>query len=152
MKRGIKKIKEKISLKFKIRPFFTHARKEATGVSPWSFTQDFFKNSVVHWLLLALTILIAINWIIPVIFISRNELYSIILHYNVYLGVDLIGEWWRIYLVPAIGTFIVLLNSFLAWRFYARKERIASYILLIAALMVQLSSAVAIASVILINR
>ena len=137
IKTCLKKIKEKISLKFKIRPFFT---------------QDFFRNSVIHWLSLALVILIIINWIVSAIFINYNELYSIILHYNVYLGVDFIGEWWRIYLIPAIGTFIALLNFFLAWRFYAQKERIAAYVLLIAAFMVQLISAIAIASVILINR
>lgn len=137
MKYGIEKIKKTISLKFKIRPFFA---------------QGFFKNSIIHWLLLVLIILIVANWIILTILIDHERDYSIILHYNVYLGVDLVGEWWRAYLVPIVGTFTALLNSFLAWWFYFQEERIASYILLITAIMIQLGSAIAIAGILMINH
>ncbi|HCJ52363.1 MAG TPA: hypothetical protein DHV25_01420 [Candidatus Kerfeldbacteria bacterium] len=32
------------------------------------------------------------------------------LHYNVYYGIDLIGEWWRVYSMAAVGIAIVVLN------------------------------------------
>lgn len=34
----------------------------------------------------------------------------VILRYNSYLGVDLLGVWWQIFLVPAVTYFFVLVN------------------------------------------
>jgi len=135
-KNNEKKNQENASLKFKIRPFFN---------------QGFFGNNIVRCILLALAVLDIANWITLAIFINSGRSYSIILHYNVYFGVDLVGEWWQSYLAPATATVLTLLNVFLAWRFYEKKERIASYVLLLASIMIQLSSAIAVASVVLIN-
>ncbi|MDP1619865.1 MAG: hypothetical protein Q8M12_02610 [bacterium] len=83
-------------------------------------------------------------WIQPVAF-------PIILHYNVYFGVDLVGGYRQVYILPLIGFILFLINSSLSIYFYGQKERIASYILLIAVLMIQLSLVVASTSIILIN-
>ena len=136
MKNSNRKFEKIASLKFKIRPFFS---------------QGFFGNNIIRCSLLALIILDIANWIGLAIFINSSRSYSIILHYNVYFGVDLVGEWWQSYLAPAVATFLTLLNIFLAWRFYEKKEKIASYILLMASVMIQLSSAIAVISVVLIN-
>ncbi len=133
------KIKEEkdASLKFKIRRFFS---------------RGFLGNNIVRFSLLALLFLNAANWIVLTVFFAGNsQSFFSILHYNVYFGVDLVGEWWQAYSVPSIATFLVLLNVFLAWRFYEGKERVASYALLMASLMLQISSAIATASIILIN-
>lgn len=136
MKDNNKKIARKTSLKFKIRSFFN---------------QGFLGNNIIRGILIALAVLDIVNWIAIAVFIDSSRSYSVILHYNVYFGVDLIGEWRQAYLAPAVATALTLLNIFLARRFYEKKERIASYILLIASIMIQLSSAIAVASVILIN-
>jgi len=136
MEDNSKKNARKTSLKFKVRSFFN---------------QGFLGNNIIRGILIALAVLDIVNWIAIAVFIDSSRSYSVILHYNVYFGVDLIGEWQQAYLAPAVATALTLLNIFLARRFYEKKERIASYILLIASIMIQLSSAIAVASVILIN-
>lgn len=36
------------------------------------------------------------------------------LHYNIYFGIDLVGEWWFLYMLPAIGVILLLLNALIA--------------------------------------
>lgn len=114
------------------------------------FMQDYFCNAIVLWLL-ALSFLVNVaNWVILRVFVQPVD-FPIILHYNVYFGVDVLDDWKKVYLVPLIGFFLLIINTFLGLYFYQNKERIASYILAIANLMIQLSLLVAAASVILIN-
>lgn len=114
------------------------------------FTHDFFKNSIVHWILIAAIFLNLINWALILVYIRPVD-FPIILHYNVYLGVDLIGGWWQVYLLPSIGVIILLGNTLLAFWLFVQQERIASYILLLAALIIQFSLIIASASIIAIN-
>lgn len=74
----------------------------------------------------------------------------IILHYNVYFGVDAIGDWRNIFLMPALAAAILLANAVLS-RFFYYKERLASYLFAGMALLVQLLMMVGLGSVILIN-
>lgn len=114
------------------------------------FAKEYFENLIVLWLLgIGLFVNLAI-WTALVIFIKPVD-FPIILHYNVYFGVDMIGNWKEIFSLPSIGLFLLILNSFLALFFYEKKEKIASYILLIASVMVQINLAIAITSLILIN-
>ncbi|MDR3559743.1 MAG: hypothetical protein P4L62_03755 [Candidatus Pacebacteria bacterium] len=111
---------------------------------------DFFLNHIVLWLLLFGIITNAADWTILLVFMNRLDA-DVILHYNVYFGVDMLGNWKLAFMMPAVGLVLFLVNAFLADYFYRNKERIASYILLLAALMVQLSLIVASAAVIMIN-
>lgn len=112
--------------------------------------RDFFKSHIAIWLLIFGFFANMINWIILWIWIEPVE-FPIILHYNVYFGVDSVGDYKQVYILPFIGLILFLINLFLAMYFYAQKERIASYVLLMGTLMIQLSLIVASASVILIN-
>lgn len=114
------------------------------------FTRDYWRGSIVRWLLAASFLANVINWLILIIFV-RPTVSTIILHYNVYFGVDAMGYWKWVYLLPGIGLFLLLINNFLAMYFYSNKERIASYVMLIAALMIQFSLIIASISVIIIN-
>ncbi len=114
------------------------------------FKKEYFENIFVLWLLgIGLFINIA-NWIVLVVFIKPVD-FPIILHYNVYFGVDMIGDWKRVFLLPLIGLFLYILNSFLSLFFYEKKERIAGHILLIANIIIQINLIIATASLILIN-
>lgn len=53
---------------------------------------------------------------------------SIFLHYNVLFGVDLIGPWFHVYLVPLLGFVILLVNAIIAWLLFQR-DRFFLYIL-----------------------
>lgn len=124
-----------ISLKAKIRRFFA---------------QEYFRSHIIRWLLVFIGVANLANWAALKIFIQPVDL-PIILHYNVYFGVDMLGDWKNLFLLPSVGLILFLTNFFLSIYFYRRKERIASYLLLMAALMIQLSLIVASASVIIIN-
>jgi len=124
-----------IGLKLKIRSFFHQA---------------YFRSHIVIWLLALSMVSNAANWIILMVWIKPVD-FPIILHYNVYFGVDLIGGYGQVYLLPLIGLILFIINLILSIYFYKQKERIASYILLMAMLMIQLSLIVASISVILIN-
>ena len=41
---------------------------------------------------------------------------TITLHYNIFFGIDLIGVWYKVFVIPAIGTVIFFTNFFLAYR------------------------------------
>ena len=112
--------------------------------------REFFRNRIILWLLASNLILNLINWIAIIIFINRLDV-GIILHYNVYFGVDEIGDWKQAFLSPIIGLILFALNMALAVYFFEKKERIASYILLIASLMAQVNLMIAAVSVIMIN-
>ncbi len=114
------------------------------------FRQEYFQSHIVIWLLILSGITNIINWLILRIWVQPVD-FSIILHYNVYFGVDSIGDYRQVYVLPFIGLILWGINFMLSLYFYQQKERIASYILLIAMLMVQLSLIVAATSVILIN-
>lgn len=56
----------------------------------------------------------------------------IFLHYNIYFGVDLIGPWWRIYLLPLTGVLALFINFIISAIIYD-KEKILSYFLMVIA-------------------
>ncbi len=114
------------------------------------FHQAYFKSHIVVWLLILSLTANIIDWLILKIWIKPVD-FSIILHYNVYFGVDQIGNYRQVYLLPIIGLLLFAINLVLSMFFYEQKKRIASYILLMAILMIQLSLIVASMSQILIN-
>src|SRR4030042_5829024 len=65
----------------------------------------------------------------------------VIIHYNIYFGVDEIGNWKSIFLMPALSTAILFVNAVLS-RFFYYKERLVSYLFAAMALLVQLLMAV----------
>lgn len=111
---------------------------------------EFFKNAIIHWLLAGAFFLNVAIWILLAIFIRPVD-FKIIFHYNVYFGVDLIGDWWQPYILPAMGLVFLVVNLGLAFRFYQQRERIAAYILLLASLMIQVGLLIASAAIVVIN-
>jgi hypothetical protein len=114
------------------------------------FKQEFFKNKVVLWIIASSLALNLANWVTLGIFIKPVDS-SIILHYNVYFGVDMVGSWKAVFFLPGIGLLLFFVNFFLALYFYKKIERIACHILLMAGLMTQTSLLIASLSIIFIN-
>ena len=52
----------------------------------------------------------------------------IFLHYNIYFGVDLIGEWYRLYFMPLLGIAILCVNIVLSIFIKKRDSSIRSFI------------------------
>lgn len=114
------------------------------------FIQEYFKSAIVVWLLVSSFAANLANWIILKILIQPVD-FPIILHYNVYFGVDLKENYQQVFGIPLIGLFLFLTNVALSLYVYKRGERIASYLLLMAALMIQINLIVYSLSIILIN-
>jgi len=112
--------------------------------------KEYLSNPIIVWLIIIAVGINVANWISLVIFVKPVDL-PIILHYNVYFGVDMMGSWKQVYFLPSLGLLLFLINFLFSVYFYKQKERIASYILLIAALMIQISVLIAAISVIIIN-
>lgn len=74
----------------------------------------------------------------------------IILHYNIYFGVDVVGNWKSLFFMPTLALGMLLLNLGLA-RFFYYKERLIAYLFAGTALILQLLMAVGVISAILIN-
>ena len=112
--------------------------------------KEFFRSKIVLWLLALNVVANIVNWVAIAIFINRLD-GEIILHYNVYFGVDSMGDWHRIFILPVIGIILFVFNVVLAIYFHIKKERIASYILLLASFMAQINLIIAAASILMIN-
>jgi len=50
------------------------------------------------------------------------------LHYNIYYGIDLIGNWYKIFYIPFFGLLIIFINFIFSSIIYGR-EKIISYFL-----------------------
>ena len=74
----------------------------------------------------------------------------LILHYNVYFGIDAIGDWRSIYLMPGLALVFLLVNAVLS-RFFFYKEKFVSYLFALMAFVVQALMAIGLASVLMIN-
>lgn len=110
----------------------------------------YFQSRIVCWLLFFSAFINLVDWLALQFFLRSGE-NPIILHYNVYFGVDWRGLPKEAFFLPLIGLILLAIDFFLAFYFYARKERIAAYIILMTALMAQLSLLISIISVIIIN-
>ncbi|EKE20721.1 MAG: hypothetical protein ACD_7C00500G0003 [uncultured bacterium] len=112
--------------------------------------KQFFNNKLLLTLFGSAIAINIFNFLFLFYFIEKlNNL--IILHYNVYLGVDLMGESNQVLLIPAVGFFFTAVNLCLAIYFFSKKERMLSHILSLTAFIAQLGISVACGSVILVN-
>ncbi|MFA6271490.1 MAG: hypothetical protein WC693_00085 [Patescibacteria group bacterium] len=75
----------------------------------------------------------------------------VFLHYNIYFGIDLIGDWYRIYIIPLSGLLIILVNYFVGVIMYSSK-RILSYLIVIFTIPVNMFLALAAVLLAFINR
>ena len=114
------------------------------------FKDEYFTSKINVWLIILSLLANLANWIVLLIFLHPATP-LIILHYNVYFGVDVTGSRREAFILPGVGLAILIINFILSFYFYRSKERIAGYLLLMVALMAQFSLLVATSCVILIN-
>ncbi|EKE19040.1 MAG: hypothetical protein ACD_9C00158G0004 [uncultured bacterium] len=114
------------------------------------FSQEFFHSALVQWMIIGSLIINVVNWGL-IIFYIRPVDFPIILHYNVYFGVDVIGPWWQVYFLPLIGLLIFIINTLLGYLFYQQKERIVAHLLVLAVFIVQICITIGVVSLLLIN-
>lgn len=57
---------------------------------------------------------------------------QVFLHYNILFGVDLIGNWWKVYYVPIAGLLIILVNLVIGWLLFQKDKFVAQLLVFIA--------------------
>lgn len=80
----------------------------------------------------------------------RPDLGQIFLHYNILFGVDLLGTWYQVFFIPAIGLLILIVNAVVGWLLFHR-DKFAGHLLNFTSVMVQLFVLVASGLLIFLN-
>lgn len=111
---------------------------------------SFHTNNIVKILLIVNTLLCLLGFGLIGYFIQQEES-IIILHYNVYFGVDIQGSWWQAYIFPMAGTLFFLFHILFAYHFYRRCERIASYLMLLGSVLLSLGIVIVSVGIAVIN-
>lgn len=107
-----------------------------------------FSNKLIR-LLVVLSLFI--NLLIFTLFLVKIGFQSNIpLHYNVYFGIDLIGNWYQLLIIPFFGLMVLAVNFILAMFTYL-KEKMLSYFLTGSALVIQILLLFACLSIIWLN-
>lgn len=112
------------------------------------FWRDLF-NRICTLSALIFYVLIWLIVLIKIYPLSR-ELDFIFLHYNIYFGVDLVGVWHKIFLIPGTGAVFFLINSVLIY-FLHNKEKFLARILAVTSAVSELGLLVATILITLLN-
>ncbi|TXH07120.1 MAG: hypothetical protein E6Q06_03690 [Candidatus Moraniibacteriota bacterium] len=84
-------------------------------------------------------------------FFIRPSSDPLILRYNAFFGVDLLGTWWQVYLIPGISLLFFIGNLGLAALLARRSAYLAATILCYGSLLIIFSGAIAVAALVSIN-
>lgn len=76
-----------------------------------------------------------IIWLLLFFKITPQEA-PIVLHYNIYFGIDFIDQWYKIYFIPSVGLLFIVLNLVIGQAVY-KQEKLATYFLSSASLFTQ---------------
>jgi hypothetical protein len=123
-----------------------------TGEQEGFFDQGvlFWRNGIVRLVTGVALVLNIGAWGVFLLGVSRSR-EVVILHYNAYLGVDMVGAYQQLFIVPIIGLLFLGVNISLAHFLYGSQERIAAYMLLLAGVMLEFGVVVASVSLTLVN-
>ncbi|MFA5127922.1 MAG: hypothetical protein WC457_02895 [Patescibacteria group bacterium] len=75
---------------------------------------------------------------------------TLFLHYNIIFGVDYVGEWWRILIMPVVGLAFVIIN-FIAGIYTFNSDKLLSRILTVFTAVLELFLALAVYLIVDIN-
>lgn len=95
-----------------------------------SFSLIFWRDRWVRFCTIFACLFHAAIWVLIIVKllpISR-ELEFLSLHYNIFFGVDLVGQWYKIFLIPVVGLVFLILNLFLIIFFYKKEKFLARFL------------------------
>ena len=101
--------------------------------------RDLFKNSKFYrWITLTSAALVLLTLALPLWRVIPNlgDDTFIPLHYNIYFGVDRFGPWYYIFILPALG-FLLLLINIIFESVFVKREHILSVFFAITTIVVE---------------
>lgn len=87
-------------------------------------------------IVIATSILINLTIWLLLFFKITPQSAPVVLHYNIYFGIDFIDQWYKICFIPSIGLLFIVLNLVISQVIYNR-EKLATYFLSGASLFIQ---------------
>ncbi len=73
----------------------------------------------------------AVAWWYTVSHISPTS-DQLLLHYTIIFGIDLVGEWWKLYMVPLAGAVVLLVNTLISFLVYGADVVFARLIMVVS--------------------
>lgn len=101
-----------------------------------------------------ISVICIIGAIVLPIFLLPPETFqsrSVLLHYNVYYGVDLIGMWYRLFLLPLFGIFFLVGNLLFQSHVY-KHDYVLSFIIAVTTALIEIGIFAASLFLIFINQ
>jgi hypothetical protein len=99
-------------------------------------TNQYFQNRSCLFLFFSAVLLNIVIWILLYLKIKPSS-YPVPLHFTIYFGIDVIDNWYNIFVIPLLGLLFCIINFFLAALVF-KKERILSYFLNSISLFIQI--------------
>ncbi|OGF21524.1 hypothetical protein A2316_01925 [Candidatus Falkowbacteria bacterium RIFOXYB2_FULL_38_15] len=127
--------------------FFGEIKNLSQSFTWLMFKDNFFRVNFFLSIIFNFLIWVVIAWkFIPLV--TPGE--PLPLHFNIYFGIDFIGEWYKLLFIPLLGIIFIFTNFILADIAYLR-DKIVSYFLLGASVFAQIILFLAVYMIILIN-
>lgn len=103
--------------------------------TPFFMLKTFFQNRSLFFVTIASFVLVTLLWGVTALNVPERD-QTAILHYSIYLGVDEVGAWYRLFLFPLSGTIILAVNTVMAMR-YMETAKLFSLFLIYSSLCLQ---------------
>lgn len=87
-----------------------------------------FRNRIFRLNFIISAVLNIILWTL-LYFQFKPQEEPVILHYNIYFGIDLIGDWYKIYTLPLFGLVIFFINSLLSVIIYQKEKNLGYFLM-----------------------
>lgn len=94
------------------------------------------KNKIIRWNFIISFILNLLLWLF-LYWRIQPQVEPVVLRSNIYFGISLIGEWWRVFSWPLIGLIILIINFILA-NIFIKDQRFLAYFLILTATLCQM--------------
>src|SRR3989339_60385 len=89
----------------------------------WKTSRLFKLTFIFSWLVWVIILITPILRLSP----GSEEANFIPLHYNVFFGVDKFGPWYTVFQLPIFGLLVLLVNFYLATRFFKREKALSGF-------------------------
>lgn len=96
----------------------------------------FIKDRLIYSALLLSFLLNIAAWLF-LFFQIKPKPTPFFLHYTVYFGVDWTGEWYKLFLLPAAG-FLILIVNFVLGYFVYKSQKLLSYFLVLSSVFLEI--------------
>ncbi len=113
------------------------------------FNSLYFKDKIIKWCLIA-SIFLDVLLLALIYFRIPIRVEPIVLRYNIYVGISLIGPWYQAFYLPLAGLAIIIFNFLLAKMMFL-KEKTLAYVLAVATIICQLTLLTAVILLVIVN-